>query len=655
MAKEEFANTAQTTLAAAIDSSVTSFSVTGAAGFPAANFRIKIDEEIMLVTSKGAGTNWTVQARGDEGTTATAHDNCALVTHVLTAGALQSLDAGYVATGQLALARGGTGADLSTLAANHVVGVNNAASSWEYKQLVAGSGISVSNGAGSITITNTSPSSGGTVTGVTAGTGLSGGTITGSGTIDLATPVTVPNGGTGQTSLTNHGLLVGQGAAAVAMLAAGASGQVLIGSSGNDPAWLAAGGSGQVLMSNGASDPSWATVSGTGTVTSVWLTMPAEFSVTNSPVTAAGTLAVSKANQNANLVYAGPSSGAAAAPTFRALVLDDMPAVVQSGIGRNVVINGNFDIWQRGTSFAAVANAAYTADRWEYRKSGAMVHTVARDTSAPAVSSTTRLSNYSLLVDCTTVDSSIAAGDFCLMQTKIEGYNWAQLAQRQCTVSFWVKATQTGTYCVSLRNAGSGGTPDRSYVAEYTVSASDTWEKKTVTFSASPSAGTWDYTNGVGVLLSWTLAGGSTYQTTAGSWATGNYYSTSNQVNACGSTSNNFYLSQVQLEVGDTASQFEYRPFGAELALCQRYYEVDVYLASPDAYCTNQVLATFTYTVEKRAIPTATIVTNFSLVNVVGQPGINTNSTSAYTLQVAISAAGRALFYGGDIAFSAEL
>lgn len=254
--------------------------------------------------------------------------------------------------------------------------------------------------------------------------------------------------------------------------------------------------------------------------------------------------------------------------TFDYVTLDE---TVDSVVGfRNVVQNPDFVVAQRGTTFPAIADGAFFADRWRYEKVGAAVHTVTPGhADAPTVAQAGRYIPTALLVDCTTADSSIAAGDYVTLVHPIEGYVWRALAQRDCTLSFWVKATKSGTYCVALGNSGA----DRSYVAEYTVTLAGTWEFKTVTFTASPSAGTWDYTNGIGATLTFALSCGSTFQTTAGAWQTGNFFGTSNQVNATDSGSNDFQLVGVQLEAGDTASTFEARPFATELALCERYFE----------------------------------------------------------------------------------
>jgi hypothetical protein len=172
-------------------------------------------------------------------------------------------------------------------------------------------------------------------------------------------------------------------------------------------------------------------------------------------------------------------------------------------------------------------------------------------------------------VDCQTVDSSIGAGDYCSILQKIEGYNFAPLAQKTVTLSFWVKATKTGIYSVALRNVSG----NIVCVKEFSIISSNAWEFKTITFPASPSTGTWDYANGIGVWVQFTLAAGSNFQGTAESWQSANHFATTNQVNACDSASNNFLITGVQLEEGDVATPFENRTFADELRLCERYYE----------------------------------------------------------------------------------
>jgi hypothetical protein len=168
----------------------------------------------------------------------------------------------------------------------------------------------------------------------------------------------------------------------------------------------------------------------------------------------------------------------------------------------------------------------------------------------------------------TTGDATIAASQSSRFQYKIEGYDFKNIAQREFTISFWVRAVTTGTYCVAFVNGGF----DRSYVAEYTIDTTDTWEFKTITVPASPAAGTWDYTNGIGLHINFTVATGTTYHTTAGSWQTGLYFGTSSQVNGIAANTDRFYLQFVQVEEGAAATPFEIRSRAEELALCQRYY-----------------------------------------------------------------------------------
>lgn len=232
---------------------------------------------------------------------------------------------------------------------------------------------------------------------------------------------------------------------------------------------------------------------------------------------------------------------------------------------RNKIINGKMEIAQRGTSFAAIASGAYSLDRWVPFNTSAAVYTVSQQSDAP---SDNEFQN-SLRVAITTADASIAAGDQVVLRQWIEGYNARDLIGRTFTVSFWVRSSKTGVHCVAPKNTGG----DRSYVFEYTVSAANTWEKKTLTLNSGLiTAGTWNWTNGQGLALDFTLAVGSTFQTTANAWQTGNFFATSNQVNCLDTVGNIFAITGVQLEVGSVATSFEHRPYGVELALCQRYY-----------------------------------------------------------------------------------
>lgn len=282
---------------------------------------------------------------------------------------------------------------------------------------------------------------------------------------------------------------------------------------------------------------------------------------------------------------------------------------------RNIIINGDFNIWQRGLSFSNVTNGTYTADRWRYSKaSTTATHNVSRSDDVPTIAQAGKLFNYSLLVDCQTADLSVAAADYVAIDQPIEGYNFAHLAQKSFTISFWVKATKIGTYCVSFVNSGL----NRSYVAEYNINQSDVWEFKTVNIPASPVDGTWNYLNGVGIYALFTLMSGTNRQTTPYVWQNGEFEATVNQVNACDDVANNFRLCGVQIEVGDVVTPFEHRAFQQELSLCQRYYEKSYDVADPPGTISNSGNArafpitnaafrqNIFFKVPKRALPTIT-------------------------------------------------
>lgn len=238
---------------------------------------------------------------------------------------------------------------------------------------------------------------------------------------------------------------------------------------------------------------------------------------------------------------------------------------------QNIIINGAFDFWQRGSSFAAVASNTYTADRFVYFKGGAMVHTISRDTDVPTFAQSGFISPYSFRLNLTTPDTAIAATDFAQFQQHIEGHNFKNIAQKPFSISFWVKAVLPGVYCVAFRNGGN----NRSYVAEYTINAANTWEKKTIVVPATPSAGTWNYDTGLGLQVSWILASGTNQHTTPGIWQTGNFVATANQVNGVNTGATDFRIAQVMINEGSTVAPFQRAGFdiGNELQLCQRYYE----------------------------------------------------------------------------------
>ena len=231
---------------------------------------------------------------------------------------------------------------------------------------------------------------------------------------------------------------------------------------------------------------------------------------------------------------------------------------------RNKIINGKMEIAQRGTSLTAAPDASFLLDRWELVNLFAAVCTVSQQADAPA---NNEFQN-SLRIAVTTADSSVASNEVSAIQQKVEGFTARDLVGKTFTISFWVRSSKVGTHCVSLANKEG----DHSYVAEYTVSAANTWEYKTITVPGGLiTAGDWYWNTLIGVIVRWGLVAGSTFQTTPGTWQTGNFVTTANQVNCLDTAGNIFAITGVQLEVGSVATPFEHRPYGVELALCQRY------------------------------------------------------------------------------------
>lgn len=239
-----------------------------------------------------------------------------------------------------------------------------------------------------------------------------------------------------------------------------------------------------------------------------------------------------------------------------------------AGIGggtKNALINGDMLVSQRGASFAAITDGAYSLDRWEYQKSGAMVHTITQEADAPGTQFT-----QSLKIDCTTAEASPGAGDYCFKSQKIEGYNFLKFVGKEAMLSFWVKSTKTGIMGVSFQNDGT----DRTYVVDVSILAPNVWEKKTVAITFDYTGGTWDFTNGMGLRVAFCLAAGSTYQVSADSWLSSDGLATSSQTNFCDNAANDVFITGVQLELGNNATDFDFLDYSANLARCQRYYEV---------------------------------------------------------------------------------
>ncbi len=276
---------------------------------------------------------------------------------------------------------------------------------------------------------------------------------------------------------------------------------------------------------------------------------------------------------------------------------------------RNLIINGKFSIFQRGTGATTVnGNDVFAADRFKGWANGGGTYTVEQSTDVP-----NNEFEYSAKLTNTGVDSSVAAGDNYRWATDIEGYNVSQLGYghsdaKAVTLSFWVKSSLAGTYCGALYST----TASRHYIYEYTISSANTWEKKTITVSSGDTTGSWNKTNGNGLRIYWGFGSGSTYQGTAGAWTAGEKWETSNQAAWIGSASATFFITGVQLEVG-SATPFEHEDIGTTLAKCQRYFHRFQSDTTYDAYApaywlvSHQVYSMYEFPVTMRSQPSLAI------------------------------------------------
>jgi len=236
---------------------------------------------------------------------------------------------------------------------------------------------------------------------------------------------------------------------------------------------------------------------------------------------------------------------------------------------RNAIINGAMDIWQRGTTtLTNPVTATYFPDRF---KTTHVLGDGTFDLLASAETPTAAFPfQFSLQHDTTHIETAVAAGEYSLFDYKIEGYDFKRFEGQVATLSFWVKAVKAGIYCVSFRNNAA----NKSYIHEFTCAA-NTWEKKTVTLTFN-SGGTFLYTTGIGLSITWAIMAGSTFQIATANkntWQAGNYFATDAQVNGMDNVANNFFLTGVQMELGSVVTPFEFRLFAQELNLCQRYFE----------------------------------------------------------------------------------
>ena len=271
-----------------------------------------------------------------------------------------------------------------------------------------------------------------------------------------------------------------------------------------------------------------------------------------------------------------------------------------ASIMKNRIINGAMVIDQRNAGASVTpTNGQYVLDRWKGGLTQSSKFSLQQSTTAP-----TGFSNSLLATSLSAY--SVASGDTFIIRQAIEGFNWADLGwgtanAKTVTLSFWVQSSLTGTFGGSFGNSAS----DYSYPFTYTISSANTWEYKTVTV-AGPTSGTWiGSTNGIGLNLQFSLGTGSTLSGTAGSWSANGYYSATGATSVVGTNGATFYITGVQLEVGSSATGFEYVNYQTSLANCQRYFEI--VHAGITGYVSGSTAFMFAqFKVQKRATPTMT-------------------------------------------------
>jgi hypothetical protein len=238
---------------------------------------------------------------------------------------------------------------------------------------------------------------------------------------------------------------------------------------------------------------------------------------------------------------------------------------------KNRIINGAMVIDQRNAGASVTPTAGtvvYTVDRWLAFQNQSSRFSVQQN--AGSVTPPTGFTNY--LGVTSLAATTPASGDINVLAQRIEGFNTADLgfgtaSASSVTLSFWVRSSLTGTFGASIKNSAG----NRSYPFSFVINSANTWEQKSVTI-AGDTSGTWLTNNGIGLIITFDLGSGSTYKGTANSWAASDLFAPTGSTNVVGTNGATFYITGVQLEKGSTATSFDYRPYGTELALCQRYY-----------------------------------------------------------------------------------
>ena len=316
---------------------------------------------------------------------------------------------------------------------------------------------------------------------------------------------------------------------------------------------------------------------------------------------------------------------------------------------RNRIINGAMVIDQRNAGASAPTNSGndvYTLDRWRAVYGVQNKYTVQQNAGGlTGANLPSGFKNY--LGVTSSAATSTGAGDIYHIGQAIEGFNvsdlgWGAAGAATITLSFWVRSSLTGTFGGSLQNSA----VNRSYPFTFTISAANTFEYKTVTI-AGDTSGTWLTTNGIGITIRFNLGTGSTYSGTAGAWAAADYRSATGATSVLATNGATFYITGVQLEAGTTASPFEYRPYGTELALCYRYYQTNPQTMAV-AIATNVLLFQAWFSLPMRAMPELSLTTTSPYIE--NNPWATVSTTSGFTVSN-----GHMSTLGGDVRCSGTM
>jgi hypothetical protein len=317
---------------------------------------------------------------------------------------------------------------------------------------------------------------------------------------------------------------------------------------------------------------------------------------------------------------------------------------------KNRIINGAMNISQGANGASVTPTVAgsyatnYAVDRFNTFATVASKYTIQQTPSATETGYATRVGagfkNYLAVTSSSAY--SVASGDYFLISQSIEGFNTADLvfgtsSAKTITLSFWAYSSLTGTFGGSLCNSALS----RSYPFSYSIPVANTWTQISITI-AGDTSGTWvGATNGAGLIVFFNLGSGTSQSTTAGAWASGFYSAPTGAVSVVGTNGATFYVTGVQLEVGTQATSFDYRPYGTELALCQRYYQQITYAGSTISYLIGTAydsaniynMNVYSLPVTMRSAPTFSTAGTFLLADGLGNnPAVTTLTLSSMSM-----------------------